>query len=156
MNSDSENFEQLRRLLALKRHEQPPPGYFNGFSRQVLARIKAGEQGGQEYSPGTWFQRLWAVLESKPVFAGAFGAAVCALLITGVLNSGEAGISPAMLGSAVAPESSTALASPGSMVMNEDYSAQLASGTNSISDLFNRFQLRAEPVSMKFSLPEGN
>ena len=47
MNENQPNFESLRRLLALKRHETPPPGYFNNFSRQVIARIRAGETGAE-------------------------------------------------------------------------------------------------------------
>jgi len=43
MSSEPENFEALRRLLVIKRHEQPPPGYFNDFSRQVISRIRADE-----------------------------------------------------------------------------------------------------------------
>lgn len=87
MNQDQQNFESVRRLLALKRHEVPPPGYFNNFSRQVLARIRAGEA---EESAGmvaampwlfSWLQKL----ETKPVFAGGFATALCLLLIFGAV-----------------------------------------------------------------------
>jgi hypothetical protein len=90
MNQDTENFEQLRRLLALKRHEQPPPGYFNEFSRQVIARIKAGERGQlveRLLWEAPWLQRIWAAFEAKLILAGVFGVAVCGLLITGVISS---------------------------------------------------------------------
>src|SRR5262245_46927882 len=103
MNPDSENFEQLRRLLALKRHEQPPPGYFEGFSREVIVRIRTGDQGGRDYE-GTWWQRFRALLEAKQVFAGAFGATVCVVLISGVLNSEKAGMNAtAMPGPMIEP-----------------------------------------------------
>src|SRR5215813_2226334 len=87
MNSDSENFDSLQRLLALKRHEQPPPGYFNRFPREVMARIKAGENGGEIGYDASWLQRLLGMFELKPVFAGAFGAGVCAMVISGVVAS---------------------------------------------------------------------
>ena len=51
MNENENNFESLRRLLALKRHEMPPPGYFNNFSSQVVHRIRAGEP---EAQPAGW------------------------------------------------------------------------------------------------------
>ena len=94
MSQEQENFEQLRRLLALKRHEQPPPGYFHNFSRQVIVRIRAGEASGDPAWEtlsweAPWLQRLWAALEAKPIWAGAFGVAVCSLLISGALYSGN-------------------------------------------------------------------
>ena len=91
MSQNTENFESLRRLLSLKRHEQPPPGYFNNFSSQVIARIKLGEMGEERSIPGSvlweapWLQRLWAALEAKPIVAGAVAVAVCGLLITGAI-----------------------------------------------------------------------
>jgi hypothetical protein len=93
MSPIPDDFEQLRRLLALKRHEQPPPGYFHGFSRQVIVRIKAGELGdpadasGWSFSGGSFLQRIWATLDARPVLAGAFGVAVCGFFVVGALLS---------------------------------------------------------------------
>ncbi len=90
MYPDPENFDQLRRLLALKRHEQPPPGYFHHFSGQVIARIRAGERAAPDTAWGLlwdapWLQRLWAALEARPVLAGSVGVACCAALLASVV-----------------------------------------------------------------------
>ena len=88
MYPDPENFDQLRRLLALKRHEEPPPGYFHHFSGQVIARICAGEHADTAWGllwDAPWPQRLWAALEARPVLAGSVGVACCALLLTSVV-----------------------------------------------------------------------
>jgi hypothetical protein len=97
MDSRPDDFIELRRLLALKRHEQPPPGYFDGFSRKVIVRIRAGEEirdnsfFGVFAWEGSWLQRLWASLETRPVYAGGFGFAVCGFLLAGVLLSEKTG-----------------------------------------------------------------
>jgi len=110
MSEDTENFERLRRLLALKRYEQPPPGYFNNFSRQVILRIQAGETGEEAtfldwFSwEAPWLQRVWAALETNPILAGAFGVALCGLLIAGVAFSDKADVAS----SALAPSIDTA------------------------------------------------
>ena len=107
MYPDPENFDQLRRLLALKRHEQPPPGYFHHFAGQVIARIRAGERAAPDTAWGLlwdapWLQRLWAALEARPVLAGSVGVACCALLLASVvLFDGNADTNSAQ---AVAPQ----------------------------------------------------
>jgi hypothetical protein len=93
MSPVPDDFEQLRRLLALKRHEQPPPGYFHGFSRQVIVRIQAGDLGAPaqasvwSLSGGSFLQRIWATFDARPVLAGAFGVAVCGFFLVGALMS---------------------------------------------------------------------
>jgi hypothetical protein len=95
MKQDQEEFENVRRLLALKRHEQPPPGYFHHFSGNVIARIRAGETGDnlRFHDPATgvasWLQRFWAAVETKPALAGGLGMALCAFLVSGVVISGQ-------------------------------------------------------------------
>lgn len=114
MNVEQENFDQLRKLLALKRHEQPPPGYFHHFSQEVIARIRAGEHlepAGFRSRLGwdaPWLERFWSFLEGRPAFAGAFGLAVCGLLFSGIFYA-EPGEDRAVASSFRMPEAATHL-----------------------------------------------
>jgi hypothetical protein len=93
MKPELENFHVLRRLLRLKRYEQPPPGYFAGFSRQVIARIEAGESGEapsvfrQLFGSPSWLRDVWASFGARPILAGAFGITICTVLIAGMAYS---------------------------------------------------------------------
>jgi hypothetical protein len=100
MTPETENFDALRRLIKLKRYEQPPPGYFNDFSSQVIAQIKAGANSDKETLfdrlswEVPWLRRLLDASQAKPVLAMGFGAAVCALLVGGVIYSESLEFSP--------------------------------------------------------------
>jgi hypothetical protein len=90
MNPDPGTFEELRRLLVLKRYEQPPPGYFDRFPCEVIARIREGESATSLAvfrPPVPWLQRFWNALEASTVFQTGFSAAVCAVLILGLMRS---------------------------------------------------------------------
>jgi hypothetical protein len=156
MNPESEDFESLRRLLALKRHEQPPPGYFNNFSREVNARLRAG---GDKAGAGAWMQWLWGVLEAKPILAGAFGAGVCAVLISGILNSEGTGIASGTSLNPVASQNAAPfVSSMPAVALNEPGASQTLltadPATPPLSSLFD-FHLSAQPVSAEVVLP-GN
>ena len=90
MEDQGENFDQLRQLLTLKKHEVPPPGYFNKLPGEVISRIRV-EQNVSNCSTysrfdaeAPWLTRFWQALAARPVFAGGFGAAVCSLLLAGI------------------------------------------------------------------------
>jgi len=100
MTPEPENFEALQRLLKFKRHEQPPPGYFNDFSHQVIAQIRAGSARDGEHVfdrlswEVPWLQRLIESFQAKPALAMGFGAAMCALLVGGVIYSESTEFNP--------------------------------------------------------------
>jgi len=83
MKPEQENFDQLCRLLKLKRYEQPPPRYFNDFSSRVIARVS----GEAALDGGSWLIRLWSLIEAKPMLPGAVGVAICALLVIGAIST---------------------------------------------------------------------
>jgi hypothetical protein len=90
MNENDNNFEALKRLMALKRHETPPPGYFNDFSSQVIARLRAGEKAepvlyGRLFNEAPWVAAFVRYFGSKPAYVGAFSAAMCLLLLGSIV-----------------------------------------------------------------------
>lgn len=94
MSKETENFTALRRLVALKKQEAPPPGYFDGLASEIRARLAAGEHRTADLwqamgEQASWLQRLWAAFAAKPAMAGAFGMAVCGLMVAGVYFSQE-------------------------------------------------------------------
>jgi hypothetical protein len=98
MTPDHEDFHDLRRLLALKRHEQPPPGYFDRFSSEVIERIVAKQRLSERslaerlFGPNAmWLRRLTARFQASPLLAGTFGATACALLVCGIVYSESSG-----------------------------------------------------------------
>ena len=82
-----DNFEQLQKLLALKRHEAPPPGYWNDFSAKVCARIEAAEAA----RPVSLWQRLFVTFDAKPIMACTYGLAVGGLTLFAVYYASNLG-----------------------------------------------------------------
>ena len=172
MNPEQDDFKQLRRLLALQRYEQPPPRYFNDFSRQVIARIQAGER----LEPDSWFerlgweapwlQRLLGVLDAKPILAGGFGVAVCGLLLAGIMYS-EQGPAPSVATMPVAePEQPTLarlvdrpigpLLAPAGVTPDFTASASSADGASLFQQVKAFQRPKVDPTSLRFTPNVGN
>src|ERR1700733_14562068 len=81
MNSDLHDFETLRKLIALKRYEQPPPGYFNRLPDRIASRLERGE--GQL---GFW-EKFVAQFAFRPAFVYSFSLAALSALTVSVIYS---------------------------------------------------------------------
>ncbi len=88
MNTDEhdsgEEFARLRQLLALKRHEQPPPGYFDRLPGQIMHRIKAAEA--ERVRP--WYERWFSMPLSRPALAIGY-ASIAMMLFAGAMLVGN-------------------------------------------------------------------
>ena len=74
---------ELQRMLALKRHEAPPPRYFRGLSERVIDRLHQPESS----EPPTFWSRWGLDMEGRPLLVCACGILICALLVTGLIAS---------------------------------------------------------------------
>ncbi|MDD5140352.1 MAG: hypothetical protein PHY43_08865 [Verrucomicrobiales bacterium] len=160
MNENDNNFESLRRLLAQKRHELPPPGYFNSFSGQIIARIRAGEAKSPLTATETpWFLKLLQAFELKPAFAGAFASALSLLLVFGIIYAERPDSAPQSFfqaseqsGASFAAVSPPAIAQP-SISSDITASNSAAASLQPVASLFGSQNVFAQPVSFS---PSGN
>ena len=102
MKPENGNEEELQRMLALKRHEQPPPRFFQGMSDKIIVRLHEPEPA----VPLTFRQRLGLDFDSRPVWVCFCGVAVCVLLVYGLISSRHAESVPPL---DLNPDDSTAL-----------------------------------------------
>jgi hypothetical protein len=167
MNENQPNFESLRRLLALKRHEMPPLEYFDVLSKRVIERIRDGEaktlaRPSERLSDQvSWLLKFLKVFEGKPVFAGAYASALCLLLIAGVIfaerpeSTSKASFetTPPTV-SLLTPTTLAALPQqPANQMLMADNSTNPVFNFQSTASPFGQIPFGAQPVS--YSLPEN-
>ena len=156
MNSAPEDFRQLSRLLALKRHEQPPPRYFNEFSQRVIARLETV----QSVESISWFQRLTQSFQLKPALASGFGVAAFGLLLFRLVALQQFEEMPLAMVGADNISRTMVSAANSDIALNQFPSGDLAQSsinpamnTQPSSAMFDGFHLNVQAVSFN---PGGN
>ena len=164
MNENENNFESLRRLLALKRRETPPPGYFNDFPSQVLQRIHSGQTEisanlfEELFDHAPWLAKFLHVFDARPVFAGGFAVALCLLLLLGIVYVERPDFTPQPLLQVADSSTSLAAVSPTVLAQPADQIG-IVSSTNPVFSLqpvaspFGQQNPLAQMVSFS---PSGN
>jgi hypothetical protein len=145
---DSEDFGRLRRLLALKRYEQPPPGYFNDFPSRVIARLEAARSA----DAVSWFERLRQAFELEPVLTGSFGVAAFGLLLFGLVIFER--LEDTSAGSLASGSRATIPSANGDVAVNQFPTGEIlqssidpAINTQPPNALFDGFQLNVQRAS---------
>ena len=160
MKPSPEHDDRLLKLLALKRHEQPPPGYFEHFSSGIIARLNAGEareRGWWEdiFEEALWLKRLWSAFEAKPILAGVFGVVVCGLVVSGIVYSQK--LDRASATSSPPVGQSLFTGAPSGWALEPSAQAPLTASTNPVIEpqipgsVFEMFRPVAKPASYNFN-----
>jgi hypothetical protein len=81
MDQEPRQTFKVERIIALKRFEQPPPGYFHLLPDRIISRIEKGE--GRAGFWETWL----AAFGFRPALVYAFGLTVCGAVTVGMFFS---------------------------------------------------------------------
>jgi hypothetical protein len=168
MNENENNFDSLRRLLAFKNRETPPPGYFNNFSGNVLSRIRAGESrepataAEHLFVEAPWLAKFLQIFDARPAFTGGFALALCLVLVFGIVFAERPDSSAPQPVLASAAENSTSsaqvvadasVAQTPSQIMLASADTNPVTSLQPVASLFGQQGANAQQVS--FTLP-GN
>ena len=156
MKESGQNFDDLKKLLKLKRHELPPPGFFNNFSDEIVSRIRAGEARGggamidRLNDSAPWLVNFLRFFEAKPGVVGAFATSLCLLLVFGVVlaQRSESGPQNLLTATAANPTVATTTGSVGSQFAS---ATSLAEGGIAIST-----NASLQPVASLFGQPNAS
>jgi hypothetical protein len=80
MSTGTNDFDKLKRMLALKGREQPPRQFFNKFSDTVLHNLDAPERPETQ----SWLERLGVHFDVSPAVVGTVAICICTLLAGGI------------------------------------------------------------------------
>ncbi|MEI2685562.1 MAG: sigma factor-like helix-turn-helix DNA-binding protein [Cypionkella sp.] len=72
--------QRLLRLLALKRHEVPPPGFFDQLPVRILVNLRAGS----EIEDIPWWTRAWRMVIQEPMIGLSYAALGVGAVLFGV------------------------------------------------------------------------
>jgi hypothetical protein len=157
MNRNNNNFEDLKRLLKLKQHEVPPPGFFNDFSEEVVSRIRAGESrhditfAEQLQDTAPWLINFIRLFEARPGLIGGVATSLCLLLVLGVVlaESADSGSKNLLTSNTQPAETLASSALPASSGVADPLlaSAGIALSTNPVTSL--------QPVANIFGQPNA-
>ena len=128
-----DEFEKLKRLLALKRHEEPPPGYFDRLPGEVRARIALAET-----SPEPWWRRWLESWDLSPTHATGFAATACVLVLGGFWLANQSG-----------PQGGQQLVTPPLMLATTNQADLVNPSNTSPTGLFNTPSLQVQPAEFK-------
>lgn len=146
MNEEGHDFDRLRKALALKRHETPPPRYFNELPGRILSRLAEPEP------QASFWTRVGQLFSDRSMFAtGAGVAAGCALLVgVGILVQKETNPVATTAAIPTATDNAVATTQGSGPVVPASFSI---SNANQAAELFQGNQPQAVPASLNSDAP---
>lgn len=72
--------QRLVRLLALKRHEIPPPGFFDELPTRILVNLRAGS----DVQDIPWWSRAWQAMVREPIVGLSYAALGVGAFVFGI------------------------------------------------------------------------
>jgi hypothetical protein len=162
--NEQNNFAELTKLLKIKQHEVPPPGYFDNFSGQVISRIRAGEAGGMQtvaerfQSEAPWLANFLRIFETRPGLIGGFATSLCLLLVLVVVFAERSDVASKNLLSISEPASGmgnspSAMAEPSLMLATD--STGIVASTNPVTSLQPTATLFGQAAGSPIFQPAG-